>query len=179
MKKGFRPRPKIEYRPLMNNRIRAKEVRLIDETGKQLGVLGLSEAIEKAREKNLDLIQVTEKVEPPVCKIMDYGKYIYALKKKEKSAGHNKGGEIKGIRLTFNISDHDLETKAKQSEKFLKLGGRIRLEMRLRGREKAHQDFAREKIKKFLEALNNAIPIKIERDIKKESRGLTMIISKQ
>lgn len=179
MKKGFKPRPKIEYRPLMNNRIRAKEVRLIDETGKQLGVLGLSEAIEKAREKNLDLIQVTEKVEPPVCKIMNYGKYIYALKKKERSISHNKGGEMKGIRITFNISDHDLETRTKQSEKFLKSGDKIRLEMRLRGREKAHQDFAKEKIKKFLEILNNAIPIRIERDLKKESRGMTMIISKK
>jgi len=163
----------------MNNRIRAKEVRLIDETGKQLGVLGLFEAIEKAKEKNLDLIQVTEKVEPPVCKIMDYGKYIYALKKKERAISHHKSGEMKGIRLTFNISDHDLETRVRQSEKFLKLGAKIRLEMKLVGREKAHQDFAKEKIKKFLEILNNSIPIKIERDLKKESRGLTMIIAKK
>jgi len=152
---------------------------VIDETGKQLGVLELEKALQIARERGLDLIQVTEKVEPPVCKIMDYGKYFYHLQKKEKAASHHqRGGEIKGIRLTFGISDHDLEIRTKQAEKFLKEGDKIRVEMRLKGREKAHPDFAREKIKKFIEILKKSIPIKIERELKKEFRGLTMIISK-
>ena len=163
----------------INRGITSKEVRLIDDEGGQVGVVPTAAALAMAEGKGLDLVEVAPQSEPPVCKIMNYGKYIYALKKKERSISHNKGGEMKGIRITFNISDHDLETRTKQSEKFLKSGDKIRLEMRLRGREKAHQDFAKEKIKKFLEILNNAIPIRIERDLKKESRGMTMIISKK
>lgn len=169
----------MQRKPLVNNRIRADEVRLIDETGKQLGVLSLEKALQTARERSLDLIQVTEKVEPPVCKIMDYGKYLYQLKKKEKSAKHHHVSELKGIRLTFRISEHDLETRAHQAEKFLKKGNKVRIEMKLRGREKAHQDFATEKIKKFLETLEKSTPIKIERELKRQPRGLTMIISKK
>lgn len=166
-------------KPLINERIRAQEVRLIDETGAQLGLLPLDDAIEKAKEKGLDLIQVTEKVDPPVCKIMDYGKYLYALKKKEKSAKHHKGGELKRIRLTFNISDHDMGTRVRQAEKFLKIGDKIMIEMRLRGRERAHVDFAKDKMMKFVETLHAVIPVKTERELKKQPRGLTMIITKQ
>lgn len=173
------PPPKNLKRIFINNQIRAKEVRVIDETGKQLGVLILEKALQIARERNFDLIQVTEKVEPPVCKLMDYGKYLYQLEKKEKLAKHHKAGELKGIRLTFGISQHDLETRVKQAEKFLKKGDKIRVEMPLRGREKAHQDFAREKIRKFLEILEKLVPIKVERELKREFRGLTMIIAKK
>ena len=92
-------------------------MRLIDETGKQIGILPLAEALKMAQEKNLDMIQITEKVEPPICKIGDYGKYLYAEQKKErKEKVSGKTGEIKGIRLGFNIGIHDLETRAKQAE---------------------------------------------------------------
>jgi translation initiation factor IF-3 len=165
--------------PLINNRIRAKEVRLIDDQGKQLGVITIEEALRIAKEKGLDLIQVTEKVEPPVCKIMDQGKYLYNLKKKEKSANHSKGGELKGIRLTFAISDHDMETKCRQAENFLKKGDKIMIELRLKGREKAHQDIAREKIERFINNLRNTVEIKTERELKREPRGFTMIITKK
>lgn len=165
-------------KPLANNRIRAPEVRLIDETGKQLGVVPLVKALQKAKERNLDLVQVTEKVDPPVCKIIDYGKYLYQLEKKERSIKKHRAGEIKGIRLSFNISEHDLEIKARQAEKFLKKGNIVRIEMKLRGREKTLQGFAKEKIKKFLAVLEKSLPIKIERELKMQPRGLTMIISK-
>ncbi len=110
---------------------------------------------------------------------MDYGKYLYQQQKKEKATKHHRVSELKGIRLSFGISEHDLETRVHQAEKFLKKGYKIRVEMRLRGREKAHQDFAREKIKKFLEVLEESTPIKIERELKRQARGLTMIISKK
>jgi len=152
---------------------------VIDETGKQLGVFGLEEALRMAEERNLDLIQVTEKTEPPVCKIMDYGKYLYWLQKKEKVTKVSGGGELKGIRLGFNISLHDLETRARQAEKFLKKGDKVRIEMVLRGREKALGEFAKGKINQFLEILEKLIPVKIERELKKEPRGFTMIISKK
>ena len=163
---------------MLNNQIRAKEIRLIDETGKQIGVVGLPEALQMARDRNLDLIQVTEKVDPPVCKIEDYGKYLYREEKKNRSIKKQKGGELKGIRLTYNISLHDLETRARQAEKFLNKGDVVRVELTLRGREKALQDFAKEKMNKFLEILNNIIPIKIEKGLKREARGLILIISK-
>ncbi|HUW71661.1 MAG TPA: translation initiation factor IF-3 [Candidatus Humimicrobiaceae bacterium] len=165
-------------RPLVNNQIRAREVKLIDESGKQAGVIPLPEALHMAEERNLDLIQVTEKAEPPVCKIMDYGKYLYWLQKKEKAAKGSKVSTLKGIRLGFNISLHDLETRARQAEKFLKKGDRVKVEMVLRGREKALGDFAKGKISQFLEVLGKLVPIKIERELKRESRGFTMIIAK-
>lgn len=165
-------------KPPINRQIRAREVRLIDETGKQVGVLALEKAIQMAQDMGLDLIQVTEKVEPPVCKIIDYGKYIYQLNKKEKQT-KPVGGELKGIRLGFGISQHDLEVRAKQAAKFLTGGNKVRIEMRLKGREKAMGDFAKEKINKFLETLQGLMPYKIERDLKRDPRGLTMIIVKQ
>ncbi len=139
--------------------------------------MDLYQAIKIAQEHNLDLIQVTDKLIPPVCKIADYGKYLYQQQKKEKSS-KPKGGEIKGIRLTFGISDHDLEIKAHLAEKFLKKGDIVKIEMRLKGREKALRGFAEEKIKKFIELLEKLIPIKIGGELKKEFQGLTMIISK-
>ena len=164
-------------KPLINNQIRAEKVRLIDEKGKNQGIFSLEEALKIAKEKNLDLIQVTEKADPPVCKLGDYGKFIYSLQKKEKK--EKKTGELKVVRIGFNISPHDLEIKAKQAEKFLKEGHPLRLEMVLRGREKALADFGKEKIEKLIEILNQRIPLKIEREIKKEPRGLTVIIKKQ
>ena len=152
---------------------------MIDETGKQLGVVPFEEAARLAIERKLDLIQVTQKVEPPVCKLGDYGKYLYREEKKEKATRKHKGGELKGIRLTFNISLHDLETKVRQAEKFLKRGDRVRIELPLRGREKALQDFAKEKIEKFLEILRGVISIRIERELKRELKGFTMIIFKE
>jgi len=165
-------------RLFINNQIRAREVRVVDETGKQLGVFALGEALRLAQERNLDLIQVTEKVEPPVCKLGDYGKYLYSLQKKEKTT-KTKAGEIKGVRISFAISPHDLETKAKMAEKFLKKGYRVRVELILKGRQKALGDFAKGKMNQFSETLGKLTPFKIERELKRESRGFIMIITKQ
>lgn len=164
---------------LINNFIRAKEVRVISETGEQLGVMNIFVAIELAKSRGLDLIQVTEKVEPPVCRIANYGKYLYQQQKKEKKMAKPKGGELKEIRLTFNISPHDMETRAKQAQKFLNEGDKVKINMSLRGREKAMGSFATNKVKLFLEKLNLLIPIKTERELKREPRGFTMIVSKQ
>ena len=144
-----------------------------------MGVLRLEDALRKAREAGRDLIQVTQKIDPPVCKIADYGKYAYQMKKKERKQKSQKIGELKSIRLRFNISPHDLETRAKTAEKFLKKGYKVRIEMVLRGREKYLSNFARQKLNQFLEILQNLIPIKVEREIKRETRGLTMIITRE
>lgn len=162
----------------VNNYIRAKEVRVVDETGKQLGIMPLEEALAISKKRNLDLIQVTEKVVPPVCKIGDLGKYLYQQQKKERKI-KQVGGELKEIRIGFNISPHDLGIKAKLAEKFLKKGDKVKLSMPLRGREKALGNFAKDKINHFFNFLDNLIPVKIERDLKREPRGFTMIISKK
>jgi len=154
-------------------------VRVISETGEQLGIMNIFDAIDLAKSKGLDLIQVTEKVEPPVCRIANYGKYLYTQRKKEKKMAKPKGGELKEIRLTFGISLHDMEVRAKQAEKFLKDGNKVKINMALRGREKAMGQVATEKVKKFLENLNSIMPIKTERELKREPRGFAMIISKQ
>lgn len=163
-------------RILINNQIRAEKVRLIGEDGKYLGVFELKEALKQANQKELDLIEIAEKAEPPVCKIGDYKKYLYQEEKKKQKV--KKTGGLKNLRLSFNISKHDLETRLKTVEKFLKKGYKVRVEMRLRGREKALSDFAGEKINKFLEILKESTPFKIERELKRESQGLTIIISK-
>ncbi len=168
----------MQYRIPINNYIRAREVRVIDETGKQLGIMPFEEALRISRDRNLDLIQVTEKVVPPVCRIGDFGKYLYQQQKKERKIKQI-GGELKEIRIGFNISPHDLETKAKLAEKFLKKGDKVKISMPLRGREKALGNFAKEKINQFFNFLGTVIPIKLERELKREPRGFTMIISKK
>ena len=164
-------------RPLVNNQIRAEKVRVVDELGEQLGVLLTQEALRISMERNLDLIQVTEKVDPPVCKIGNYGKYLYRVKQREKTVGrtHN---EIKNIRLGFKTSQHDTEIKVKLAEKFLKKGHKVRVELVLRGREKSLSDIGKEKMNQFLNSLGNLVPIKTERELKREARGFTVKVSK-
>ena len=165
---------------LINNFIRAKEVRVISETGEQLGVMNIFAAIDLAKSKGLDLIQVTEKVMPPVCRIANYGKYLYSLQKKERKIKVNtKITKLKEIQIGFNIALGDIETKAKQAEKFLKEGDKVKISMVLKGREKAMGELARNKVLAFLEATKKLIPIKIERELKREIKGFTMIISKE
>lgn len=169
----------MQKRVFINNQIRADKVRLVDTEGKQLGIFSLSEALQKAREYGLDLIEITEKTDPPICKIMDYGKYFYQLSKKEKKIKTQKAGELKNVRLTFNISPHDLKTRVKLAEKFLQKGYKVQIEMLLRGREKGLGSFAEEKIAQFLEALKASMPVRIEREMKRQPRGITLIIARE
>lgn len=152
-------------------------MRVIGDDGGQMGIFSLDEAIRMAKKKEMDLVQVTEKVSPPICKIVDYGKYAYKQKKKE---GHAQVSqvEIKGIRLKFGISLHDMETKAKSALKFINKGHKVKIELPLRGRQKALSDFGKEKVSQFIEMVKEMTPIKEERELKKEVRGFTVIISK-
>lgn len=170
----------MQEKVLINNFIRAKEIRVISETGEQLGLMNIFDAIDLAKSKGLDLIQVTEKVEPPVCRIGDYGKYLYSLQKKErKSKANNKSGGLKEIQLTFGISQHDIEIRVNRAKEFLEEGNKIRINLVLRGREKAMADFAKNKVNIFLDILQKLIPIKFETELKREPRGFSMIISKK
>ena len=140
--------------------------------------MNIFSAIDLAKSKGLDLIQVTERVEPPVCKIANYGKYLYSLQKKEKKIKVVRT-ELKEIRIGFNISPHDIEIKSTQAEKFLKEGNKVKVSMVLKGREKAMGDLAKNKVLFFLETTDKLIPIKVEREIKREIKGFTVIVSKQ
>ena len=165
---------------LINNFIKAKEVRVISETGEQLGIMNIFAAIDLAKGKGLDLIQVTEKVEPPVCRIGNHGKYLYSQQKKErKIKAGTKESILKEVQVGFNTSPHDIEIKAGQAKRFLEEGDKVRVAMFLRGREKAMGDFAKKKVEFFAQKLGALIEIKIERELKRDPKGFTMIISKK
>lgn len=128
-----------------------------------------------AYERGLDLVEVAANARPPVCRIIDYGKYLYQQEKKARQSRF-KQVEIKGVRLSFGIAKHDLELKAKQAEKFLKEGHKVKIDIILRGREKAHADLAKEK----MEIFRQMIPMDtiVDQEPKKQPRGLSMIIRK-
>lgn len=153
------------------------EVRLIDETGKQLGIVSTSEALRLAQEKGLDLIEVAAKVSPPVCKIADFGKFQYQREKQARQQRtHQKKSGLKGIRIGFSTAKHDLELKAKQAEKFLDKGYKVRVEIILRGRQKAFGNSARQRIEEFKSLLSEGIIV--EQPITRQPRGFSMIIGK-
>lgn len=129
--------------PRMNERIRAKEIRVVGENGEQLGVLTVNEAIALAAEKNLDLVEISPNAAPPVCKIMDYGKFKYEKTKKDKeNRKKQKNVVIKEIRVKPHIDEHDKETKIAQIEKFIAKEYKVKISLRLSGRERLHVDTA-------------------------------------
>lgn len=161
----------------INQQIRAKEVRVIDPEGKNLGNLPLEQALQKAKEAGLDLIEISAKATPPVVKITDYGKYLYTVEKKAKKV-KKPTQEIKGIRISLGISQHDLEMKAKKVSDFLKEGERIRLELRLPGRTRyLKKEFIEERFKRILNFITT--PYKQEESPKKTPRGLSIILEPQ
>ena len=134
-----------------------------------------SKAIELAKERELDLVEISNKTQPPICKIIDFGKYQYMQEKKQrKQKAKQRKIELKEIRIGFATSPHDLETKAKQIEKFLKEGHKVRIDLRLKGREKAHGDLAREKLEKFLSMFS--FEFRKEEEIKRTPFGITTTI---
>ncbi len=144
----------------INRQIRVPNVRLIDEGDEQLGEKTLDEALQLASERGLDLVEVAPKAVPPVCKLMDYGKYLYRQNKiEQKHKKMQKQGEMKGIRLSYSIDKHDLETKIRQAEKFLKDRNSVKVTLMFRGREASHADIGREKMKAFIDGLKEVAQV--------------------
>lgn len=157
----------------INERVHAKMVRLIDENGVQLGVMSRDEALAKARSAELDLVEVAPKGKPPVCRIMNYGKYKYKQKKKSHQKHHTV--QLKELRIRPKTDEHDLETKIKQARKFLEKKDRVQVNMILRGREKAHPDLAKEILKQFAESLEDIA--KVESNVTPDKRRMGVIFS--
>lgn len=138
----------------INEEINEKEVRVLSETGEQLGIMSSAEALSIANSKNLDLALISPNAEPPVCRIMDYGKHKYEQARKEKEAKKKqKTVNIKEVRLRPGIGDNDLKTKANQAGKFLQKGDKVKVELRFRGRELGHKDIGKEVMLQFIEML--------------------------
>lgn len=139
----------------VNQAIRARTVRLIDDQENQLGIVAIEEALRLAVERETDLVEVSPLANPPVCRLLDYGKYLYRLKKQEqKQKKGAKKTEVKGVRLSFRISENDLATKARQSKEFIQDRNMVKVSMVLRGREFAHIDLAFAKMKIFSQQLS-------------------------
>ena len=147
-----RPPPTTDRAPRVNERIRIREVRVIDEHGEQLGILPTRQALEVARERGLDLVEVAPTAVPPVCRLMDYGQYRYEQGRKERDARkHQKTIETKEVRLKPKTDVHDLQTKARQARRFLDDGDRVKLTVLFRGRELAHPEIGRNLLLQLVE----------------------------
>ena len=162
----------------INRQIRAKEVQLIGENGEKLGVISLEEALEKAEEKNLDLVLVAPNANPVVCKIMNYGKYKFEQAKKEKEAKKKQRTlEVKEIRVTPNIEEHDFGFKLKNAKKFLADGNKVRITVRFRGREINNSKAGEVVLNKFIENLEDVATV--EKKPKLEGRNMFIILAKK
>lgn len=154
----------------------SNRVFVIDENNEQLGEMDTASAIDMAQLRGLDLVEVAPKAHPPVCRVLDYGKFQYQQAKQDRQAkAKQKKVDTKGIRIGLRTDTHDLNFKKAQAEKFLSKGHKVKVEILLRGREKAHKDMARDSLREFLGALDAAH--KIEEDIKSFPRGFHVTIA--
>ena len=162
--------------PRINEDIRTKEVRLIDENGENCGIVPIREALSRAEDAGLDLIEISPQAVPPVCKILDYGKYKYEVQKRKNEAKKNqKVVEIKELKLRPMIDTHDYEVKIKQAKKFLSQGNKVKFTMRYKGREMSANDMGREVLNNILEDLEGLI--KVDSEPKLEGRQMMMVVS--
>lgn len=160
----------------INEEIRDKEVRLIDSDGSQLGIVTIQQAMDTAMQRGLDLVKIAPKAEPPVCRVMDYGKFRFEQAKKEKEARKNqKVVDIKEVRLSAKIDVADFNVRVKQAEKFLKGGDKVKASIRFRGREMAHTDIGLTVMQRFAEACAEFGTV--EKAAKLEGRQMLMFIA--
>lgn len=163
---------------MINGQIRDKEVRLIANDGEQLGVMSAREAQKLADEAGLDLVKISPKAKPPVCKIIDYGKYRYEMARKEKEARKKqKVVELKEIRLSPNIDSNDLNTKMNAAKKFLSKGDKVKITLRFRGREMAHMNASKHILDDFAESLAEVAVV--EKAPKVEGRSISMVLAEK
>ena len=177
-RRRYRHRPKVEIKkPPANTEITAPEVRLIGIDGAQLGVHAIADAVALAQEKGSDLVMVADKANPPVVRIMDLGKHLYEKRKKDaKQKAKSKGKDIKGLRIGLKTDDHDWNLRLTQASEFLAVGHKVKLEIRLRGREKQRFDLAEQKLRQFIQDVPGGA--RQEDTFARSQHGLTVLLTK-
>ncbi len=164
----------------VNEQIIAPEVRVIDEEGAVVGVLDVPKAVALARERGYDLVEVFPKAEPPVCKLLDFGQFKYQKEKELRlQKAHAKKVDTKGIRLSVKMGTHDLDIRKRQAEGFLEDGDKIKIEIRLRGREKEHGDIAYQRIQEFIQHLSKTYTLGLEQAITRNQGNVSAIIARK
>jgi translation initiation factor IF-3 len=164
----------IEREPRVNERIRAREVRVIGAEGEQLGVMTTRDALAKAQESEFDLVEVAPTSQPPVVRIMDYGKYKYEQHKKSRGT-HRRGGDVKGMRLSPNVGEHDFQVKARHVFEFLKEGNKVRVSVWFRGRQMAYPKIGENLLSRLAEMVSE-VGI-VEKTPMFEGRNMIMILT--
>ncbi len=161
-----------------NERIRVPAVVVIDENGKHIGEMDTKKALELARSQELDLVEVQPKAVPPICKILDFGQFQYEQEKtRSKQKARQKKVEVKAVRISFRIGEHDKETKRLQAEKFLSQGNKVKIDVVLRGREKAYVEEAKQTMEAFAKSFGEGVVV--EQPFSKQGGRLSMIVGKK
>jgi translation initiation factor IF-3 len=163
-----------------NEAILVPEVRVIDEEGKMLGVMPTPNAVAMARERGYDLVEVSPKAVPPVCKLLDFGQFKYQKEKELRiQKARAKKVDVKGIRLSVKMGQHDLDIRREQSEQFLEEGHKLKIEIMLRGREKEHGELAFERIRDFLKQIERKFPLQVEQPITRAGGNVSTIVGRK
>ena len=171
-------RPPVERGPRINHQIRIRQVRCIDDEGKQLGVIETADAIALANHKGLDLVEIAPNQRPPVCRIMDYGKYKYEQKKKDQASKRKQHQvQVKEVRLRPAIADHDMQVRVRAAKQFLGDGDKVMLVCLFRGRQMAHKEVGEQVIMQVVRELGDLA--KIESGIRMEGRRMVMMLAKK
>ena len=161
---------------MINEEIREREVRVVNQNGEQLGIMPTAQALELAEQQELDLVNIAPNAHPPVCKLMDYGKYRFEMSKKEREIKKNqKVMETKGIQLSATIEDHDIDVKFRQAVKFLKDGNKLKVTIRFRGRQITHSDIGRQVMHEFADRIKEYGTV--DKAPQMEGRSMIMFIS--
>ena len=161
---------------MINEQIRDREVRVVSADGEQLGVMSSRDAMKLAREAELDLVKIAPKAQPPVCKIIDYGKYKYEQSRREKEAKKKqKTVEVKEVRMSPNIDANDLNTKVNNAKKFILKGNKVKVTLRFRGREMAHVQQSKHILEDFADMLKDVA--QVEKPAKLEGRNMSMVLT--
>ncbi len=163
-----------------NEQILAPTVRVIDENGEMRGEMPTSQAIALAQEKSFDLVEVSPKAVPPVCRLIDYGQFKYQKEKEARAQkAHAKKVDVKGIRLSVKMGQHDLDIRVEQSKGFLQDGHKIKIEIMLRGREKEHGELATQRINAFIAALQQSYQLYIEQPVTRSGGNVSAIVGRK
>ncbi|MCB9983567.1 MAG: translation initiation factor IF-3 [Rhodospirillales bacterium] len=170
--------PRKDDGPRINHDITALEVRVVDADGEMRGVMSVDEAVKLAEDAGLDLVEISPNAEPPVCKVLDYGKYKYEQQKKASEARKKqKTVDVKEVKIRPGIEEHDYQVKLRSARKFLENGDKVKVTMRFRGREMAHQDIGFDLLKRTVEELSDVS--KVDLQPKMEGRQIIMVMSSE